>query len=182
MMTSDVHGNTHNENTLDDTEQEYSPSKSQIKRECHHLQDIGDEILKLNSEDIKSLELPDELAQAIATALKIKSRSGLKRQRQYIGKLLRATDSEAIESRLRKIQHRHDTNTAQFKRLERWRDKLIDNDREAFNEIITRFPDIDRQHINQLIRSAHQQKKQNKPPAAARKLFRYLRELEENQD
>ena len=174
-----MHGNTHNENKPEETEQEYVPSKSQIKRECHHLQDIGEEILKLNPEDINSLELPDELAQAVATALKIKSRSGLKRQRQYIGKLLRATDSAEIESRLRKIQHSHDTNTAQFKRLERWRDQLIDNDKDTLNEIISRFPDIDRQHINQLIRTAHQQKKQNKPPAAARKLFKYLRELEE---
>ena len=105
------------------------PSKTQLKRESHHLVDVGEEILKLSSEDIRSLQLPDELDEAITTALKIKSRSGLKRQRLYIGKLLRSMDSEEIEARLRKIQHRHDTNTAQFKRLEKWRDSLIENDK-----------------------------------------------------
>ena len=174
MMISETHNKT------EDTETDYAPSKSQMKRECHHLLELGEEILKLSGDDLHSLELPEELAEAVTTALKIKSRSGLKRQRQYIGKLLRAADSEAIESQLRKIQHRHDTNTAQFKRLEKWRDKLIDNDRDAFSEVTNRFPEIDRQHINQLIRAAHHEKKQNKPPAASRKLFKYLRELEES--
>ena len=155
------------------------PSKSQVKRECDHLLEVGDAILKLKAEDIHSLDLPIELEEAIATALKIKSRSGLKRQRQYIGKLLRSIDNENIETQLKKRQHRHDVNTAQFKRLEKWRDKLIENNKETFNEIIARFPQIDRQHISQLIRTANQEQQRNKPPAAARKLFKYLSKLED---
>ncbi len=171
----------YNDNSEDSDEafQYDGPSKSQLKRESHHLIDIGEEILQLSREDSRSLDLPDELDEAIATALKIKSRSGLKRQRLYIGKLLRSMDSEDIEAQLRKIQHRHDTNTAQFKRLERWRDSLIENDKQTLNEVISRFPEVDRQHINQLIRAAHQEMKKEKPPAASRKLFKYLRELED---
>jgi ribosome-associated protein len=169
------------ESYMDEDEELYSgPSKSQVKRECLHLLDVADTILKLSQEDRNTLELPIELEEAIATALKIKSRSGLKRQRQYIGKLLRSIDGEEIETQINKIMHRNDTNTAQFKRLEKWRDQLIDNDRETLDEVIARYHDIDRQHINQLIRIAGQELKQNKPPAAARKLFKYLRELEEN--
>jgi ribosome-associated protein len=174
MMTSNDYENSPGPEELYD-----GPSKTQLKRESHHLVDVGEEILKLSSEDIRSLQLPDELDEAIATALKIKSRSGLKRQRLYIGKLLRSMDSEDIEARLRKIQHRHDTNTAQFKRLEKWRDSLIENDKHTLNEVISRHPDIDRQHINQLIRAAHQERRQDKAPAASRKLFKYLRELED---
>ncbi len=173
--------NIHSHNNTEDDDDIYDgPSKSQIKRDCHHLLDLGEEILKLKAEEIRSLELPDELENAVKTALKISSRSGLKRQRQYIGKLLRSLDNEVIEQKIRKIQHRHDTNTAQFKRLEKWRDRLIDNDKDVLNEIISRFPDIDRQHINQLIRAAHQEKTREKAPAAARKLFKYLRDLEDS--
>lgn len=175
-MTSDQ--NRHS----DEDEEQLGPSKSQLKRDSHHMIEVGEEILKLKPADIESLGLPDELEEAVATALKIKSRSGLKRQRQYIGKLLRAIDSEDIENKLRKIQHSHDTNTAQFKRLERWRDQLVDNDKTALSDIISRYPSLDRQHINQLIRAAHQEKKQEKPPVASRKLFKYLRELEQNAD
>lgn len=177
-MTSDFY----DIDTKKDENEYLGPSKSQLKRDSLHLIDVGEEILKLKPEDIRSLELPDELEAAIATALKIKSRSGLKRQRQYIGKLLRSMDSEHIETQLRKIQHRHDTNTAQFKRLEKWRDDLIDNNKETLNEIIACHPKVDRQHINQLIRAAHLEKKQDKAPTATRKLFKYLRELEETQD
>jgi len=181
MMISEINDTKANyKNEQGNTERDNSPSKSQIKRECNHLLDLGEEILKLKAEDLNSLELPEKLEEAVATALKIKSRSGLKRQRQYIGKLLRSVDSEAIEARLKKIKHQHDTNTAQFKRLEKWRDNLIDNDKETLNEVIARFPEIDRQQINQLIRAANQEQQRNKPPAAARKLFKYLRELEES--
>ena len=158
------------------------PSKSQLKRDSQHLVDVGEEILKLSRDDLLSLQLPDELTEAINTALKIKSRSGLKRQRLYIGKLLRSIDSESIEAQLRKIQHRHDTNTAHFKRLEKWRDNLIENHKETLNQIIAHYPEIDRQHVNQLIRAAQQEKQKNKPPAASRKLFKYLRELENSKN
>jgi ribosome-associated protein len=181
MMTSDL-----NNDATDGKEEEpvYSgPSKSQVKRDCEHLVDLGEEILKLKPDEIKTLDLPDELKEAVTTALKIKSRSGLKRQRLYIGKLLRSLDNETIKAQVTKIQHQNDTNTAHFKRLERWRDNLIANDKETLNEIFNRFRYIDRQHINQLIRSAHQEAKQEKPPSASRKLFKYLRELEsENAD
>ena len=177
-MTSN-NNNENSENT--DKEGLYDgPSKSQLKRDSQHLIDVGEEILKLSHEDIRSLHLPDELETAVATALKIKSRSGLKRQRLYIGKLLRSIDSEAIESQLRKIHHRHDTNTANFKRLEKWRDSLIDNDKTTLDEVISHYPEIDRQQINQMIRAAHQEKQKSKPPAASRKLFKYLRELEDS--
>jgi ribosome-associated protein len=173
--------NDRNDGSRDEEETiDYGPSKSQVKRECNHLTELGEEILKLKTEDFNSLELPEELREAVTTALKIKSRSGLKRQRQYIGKLLRSLDNENIESQLKKIQHRHDTNTAAFKRLERWRDSFIENDKVVLNEVISRFPQVDRQHINQLIRAAHKEKEQNKPPAASRKLFKYLRDLEDN--
>ena len=181
-MNSKSNKSRSNNQEEQDDDFDYGPSKSEIKRECNHLLDIGEEILKLTTEDRHSLDLPEDVEAAVTTTLKIKSRSGLKRQRQYIGKLLRSVDGEIIEAKLKKIQHRHDTNTAQFKRLEKWRDRLIDNDKESLNQVITHFPDIDRQHINQLIRAAQQEKKHDKAPAAARKLFKYLRELEESQN
>lgn len=176
MMTSDVRDAS---KSSEHDEIDLGPSKSQIKRDCNHLTDLGEAILKLKTEELDSLKLPDELRDAVFTALKIKSRSGLKRQRQYIGKLLRSHDSDDIETQLKKIQHRHDTNTAAFKRLEKWRDKLIENDKQTLDDVISHFPDIDRQHINQLIRAAHKDKEQNRAPTGSRKLFKYLRDLED---
>lgn len=163
-----------------DNESESSrPNKSQLKRESNALQKIGEDLISLKSDDLNSMDLPDELADAIDAARKIQSRSGLKRQRQYIGKIMRQIDSDAIKTQLDKIKHKHDTGTAAFKRLEKWRDRLLDNDKTALTEIIEYYSNIDRQHINQLVRQANQEKQKDKPPAAARKLFKYLRDLED---
>lgn len=173
MDPSSTDDNPENEQGLYDR-----PSKSEAKRECDHLFDLGEELMKLKAEEIRSLEISDELEDAIISAKRTQARGALKRQRRYIGKLLRSLDTEAIEQRFTEIQHLHDTNTERFKRLEQWRDHLIDKDKEVLNEIISRHPEIDRQHINQLIRTAQQEKARALAPAASRKLFRYLRELE----
>lgn len=162
-----------------DIDDELLPSKSQIKRECDAIQKLGERLIALKQDELDVMELPDELDDAIRTAKKIKSRPGLKRQRQYIGKVLRQLDSEAIKKQVEQLQHRHDTNTAQFRKMERWRDRLLTDDKTALTEIIESHPEVDRQHINQLIRQAKREQQQEKPPASARKLFKYLRELHE---
>ena len=171
-----MNNNTPTDST-DDAE-DLPPSKTRLKHEAQQLVKLGEDILKLQKEDIKNLQLPDELDEAIQTALKISSRSGLKRQRLYIGKLLRNLDHEKIAQQIEKIRHRHDTNTARFKRLEAWRDRLIDNDKQVFGDILQHCPHVDRQHIHQLVRQAQKERQQARPPAAARKLFRYLQSLQ----
>jgi len=158
-----------------------SPSKTRLKHEAHQRVKLGEDILNLKKEEIKKLALPDELDEAIQTALKIKSRSGLKRQRLYIGKLLRKLDYEIIEKQVNTIKHQHDVNTAVFKRLESWRDRLIENDRQVMEEIISHHPQVDRQHIHQLARLARQEQEKNKTPVCARKLFKYLQSLKTNE-
>ena len=157
------------------------PNKTLLKIECDEMQEMGDELIALKTDDLDKIHLPEDLEKAINEARKMTSRSSLKRQRQFIGKLIRSLDHEAISAQLNKVKHAHDTGTASFKKTELLRDKLLANDNNALTEIINIYPDIDRQHINQLVRQALLEKKNEKPPAAARKLFKYLREIEENQ-
>ena len=154
-------------------------SKSAAKRECQRLTKLGEDILKLRPDERRTLDLPEDIEDAIEFALTIKSRGAAKRQRMTIGKLLRSMDPEHLEQGLKKIRQGHDSNTARFKRLERYRDQLIDHDKQVLSELIDRYPDIDRQHIHQLIRAAQQERKAERPPVAARKLFKYLRGLDE---
>ena len=161
-------------------EEDLPPSKSQVKRDCDALQKLGEDLISLKSSDLDDIELPEELENAIRDAHRLKSRSGLKRQRQYIGKVMRTVDQEAVTVQLNKIKHKHDTNTAAFKKVEHWRDRLLNNDHDALTEVINIYPEIDRQHINQLVRQAALEKKREKPPTAARKLFKYLQEVEES--
>lgn len=152
-------------------------SKSQKKRDCHALQKISDQLLTLKADELALLDLPAELEDALKEAHHLHSNSALKRQRQYLGKIMRSCDSEAIEQQLNHVIHRNDTNTARFKKIEKWRDRLIENDKDVLGEIIQQHPDIDRHHVHNLVRQAKKEAQANAPPAASRKLFKYLREI-----
>lgn len=165
-----------NSKTGEEAEEEWI-SKSQRKRDCDSLQKISDRLLKLKPDELSLIDLPEELVDALKEAHRIHSNSALKRQRQYLGKIMRACDSDIIEQQLNSIIHRNDINTAQFKKIEKWRDRLIDNDKQVLGEIIGQYPDLDRHHVHNLVRQAGKEASTNKPPAASRKLFKYLREI-----
>lgn len=165
-----------NNDTPEDIE-ESEKSKSQRKREATALQALGEELLKLNQDQLKQISLPDNLLDAINIAKKISKRGGLKRQLQYIGKIMRNIDAEPILHALETIKQKDHQSNARFHRLEQWRDRLISGDKEALTEAFEAFPGADRQHLRQLVRKAAKEHSENKPPAAARAVFKYLREL-----
>ena len=77
----------------DEPQEDLPPSKSELKREMLGLQKLGEKIVKLSAGQFALIPLEGVLQEAIETARKIKSREGLRRQMQYIGKLLRDMDT-----------------------------------------------------------------------------------------
>lgn len=171
---------THDNEQFDGEDEEIIyVSKSQLKRESHALQAMGEELVALPAAKLAKIPMPDELAEAVAMARKIKARSGLKRQLQYIGKIMRSIDAEPIAQALDDLKNAAGKETAKFHRLERWRDRLVAEGDSAFGELLEEFPSADRQHLRQLVRNAQREAAKNKPPKSAREIFRYLRELSE---
>lgn len=164
----------------EDNEEQLPPSKSELKREMHALQQLGERIVKLPGGQFSLIPLEGTLEEAILTARRLKSREGLRRQMQYIGKLLREVDTDEIERAFQEIENGRQAAAQHFHKLEEWRDRLIEAGPKSIEEVIDTYPSADRQHLRQLVLQAAKEKKQNKPPASARKLFRYLRELDEN--
>lgn len=161
------------------TELDARPSKSERKREMQALQELGEAIVGLSEGELASIPLEGLLAEAIAVARRITSHEGLRRQLQYIGKLMRESDTEAIEAAYQELMNGRQQLNQRFHLLEQLRDRLIAAGPNAMSEVLEDYPDADRQHLRQLISSAIKEREQNKPPAAARKLFKYLRELAE---
>ncbi len=83
----------------DGPESELRPSKSARKRAAHAAQALGEELIGLKVHELDALKLPEELYDALREAQRIrKTRGGLARQRQYIGKLMREIDTAPIEA------------------------------------------------------------------------------------
>lgn len=154
-------------------------SKSARKREMQARQEIGEAIVALSDGEFATIPLDGELLTAITLARRLKSGEGLRRQMQYIGKLMRHADTAAIEAALQDLQNGRALHNQRFHQLEQLRDVLIADGVNAMDKALELYPNADRQHLRQLIITAVKEREQEKPPAAARKLFRYLRELAE---
>ena len=156
-----------------------SKSKSQLKREMHALQALGEELVRLNAEQLAKIPLSEELREAIAAVRSMNKHGARYRQMQYIGRLMRDIDPAPIQDAINIVLNKDNRATALFHRLEKWRDQLIAGDDKVLEEVFAAFPGADRQHLRHLVRNARKEQEAGKTVKAARGLFCYMRELQE---
>ena len=152
-------------------------SKSQKKRDADALQKTGVKLIELSMAQLESLPLPDRLFKAICDAKLIKSHGAKRRQAQLIGKLMRAEDSETILEAYEQILAEENSVTAHFHEVELWRDKLINQGKEALTEFIDAYHPEEVQQLKQLVKKAVDDKLKEKNTGAAKALFRYIRSV-----
>ncbi len=154
-------------------------SKSQVKRELHALVDLGERLTTLKPALIEKLPLTDALRRALADAPKHTANIARKRHIQFIGKLMRDQNVDEILVLLDQLDASTRQYNERFHNLERWRDRLAAGTDEVLEAFVAEYPDADRTHLRQLIRQAQHEAAQNKAPAATRKIFKYIRDLDE---
>ena len=98
-----------------------------------------------------------------------------------VGKLMRVQDLDAIHALLEQMDSSTRQYNERFHGLERWRDRLIDGNDEDLERFVNEYPDTDRQQLRSLIRQAQHELARNKAPTASRKIFKYIRDLDEIQ-
>ena len=157
------------------------PSKSQKKRDVEALQELGTLLVELPDAQFKRIELPEELRAAVAACRKITQNGALRRQKQYIGKLMRSVDPAPIQAQLDAFSGASAAETAKLHQAEKWREKLI-ADNEALTLFLNKYPDTDATHLRQVIRNARDEAARNKPPKAFREIFRVIREAMQKTD
>ncbi len=154
-------------------------SKSALKREAERLQKIGLKLTQLKPDTRARLQLPDALRKAIDVHDRINSREGGRRQMQYIGKLMRSINVQAIEEQLADLDGQSAAARYFFHTAEQWRDRLT-MDANSLTGFIDQYPNVERQVLRQLVGAANR----HKPPAehepadahrqAQRVLFKFI--------
>ena len=152
-------------------------SKSSIKREMTAMQKIGEALVALPPSQFEKVPLPETLSDAIKHARTLKTGESIRRQMQYIGKLMRNVDLEPIKLALTQIKLSHERVTDEFHEVETWRDKFITEGDDAIQIFLQQHSTADRQRIRQLVRKAQHDRKTGKNSGAETELFRYLRDL-----
>lgn len=163
----------------DETEEIIYVSKSELKRDMDELKRIGARLMELKPSLLDKLPLNGRLREALDESKRIHSHNARKRHLGFIGKLLHDQDMAPVNELLNRLDATSDEFNRHFHQLEKWRDRLINDGHEALTEYLEKHPSADHQHIRQLVRNAQKEAAQEKPPAAARKLFKYLREVDE---
>ncbi len=158
-------------------EDEHYISKSQAKRDVEAMQKLGEKLVKLSPNELDKFDLEERLKDAVLFAQTIRSHSAHRRQMQLIGKLMRQTDTESIQTQYERYHNQLSEQTAQFHQIETLRDRLIKEGDATINELLAEYPQLERSRLRQLLRNIHKETEQNKPPKSARQLFKYLKEV-----
>ncbi|MGA0806703.1 MAG: ribosome biogenesis factor YjgA [Pseudohongiellaceae bacterium] len=166
---------------MNEIDQAPSPdSKSVQKRAVEALQDLGARLIDCNKSTLEKCGLPADLLAALAEYKRLPNKHGaLRRQLQFIGRLMRDLDDEALARIHAQLNRNVDLDKKKFAMLELRRDALLNGDKAALEELIEAHPQVNVQLLRQLIRGARKERDENQPPASARRLFRLLRALQE---
>lgn len=160
----------------DSDELDLPPSKTKIKKQMHDLQDLGEELVGLSKEHLAEIDIPDNLRDAVREVKKIKSFGAIKRQMQYIGKLMRDIDPAPIQAKLSEWNGTSRQHIAWLHQVERWRDRLLEQP-DSLTELLAAYPGPDVQQLRTLIRNAIKEKELGKPAKNYREIFQILRDI-----
>ena len=160
------------------------PSRTDLKRESDEQQKLGEDLLTLRAELMTRLNLPEKLVEAVAEAKRISNFEGLRRQMQFIGKLMRKLEAGKIEEIRAALEEQHMPSakeTLLLHQAEQWRDRLVADD-DAVGQWINLSPGTDSQQLRALVRQARKDAKPEKPGMAPRhgrayrEIFQLVRE------
>jgi ribosome-associated protein len=163
---------------LDDFD-ERGPSRSQQRRDALAVFELAQRLMALSHAELARMPMSDDLRDLVTTSQKITQHIARKRQTQFLAKHLRKAEDQLPGLRAA-LEHDRDElrrDSARLHRLERWRDRLIAEGDAALSELLREHPDADRQALRSVIRKAQEERDRGAPPAAARTLFKTLREL-----
>jgi len=153
-------------------------SKSQRKRDAQELLNLAKTMIAMPENRFKKLPLDEDLRSEVDFARSIKSHGARKRQLMTVGKMLRLRDNGDLLDAVNNIDQINRQANARFHLVETWRDRLIEGSDQILSELLEQVPGANVQTLRQLIRNAKKETKLGKSPAAARKLFSLLREMD----
>ncbi|WP_300426271.1 ribosome biogenesis factor YjgA [uncultured Thalassolituus sp.] len=152
-------------------------SKSELKREMHRFQELGEKLAALSPEKWATMPMTETLKNALQESRRVTKHEARRRHFQYIGKVMRHEDVDALQEALDLLDPSSELYGRRIRQLEQWRTRLVE-DSNALNDFIDEHPAVDRQQLRNLVRNAQKEMQQEppKPGSGYKKLFQFLKE------
>jgi ribosome-associated protein len=151
-------------------------SRSAQKRQAQVAKAIGERLAALNRDQLRALDLPELILDAIADYQRFTSHGARRRQMLLIGKYLREFDADALDARVAAMEHADARSIYRHHQAEQWRDRLSD-DPGAFPAFLDAFPGADREEIQNLLRRLRKATDPAMQRTHKRSLYRHIFEL-----
>ena len=98
---------------------------------------LGEQLVALKDSELVTMELSADLLNAVRAAARMKSHGARRRQKLLIGKLMRQADAEQIRMQLAALGASDRREKKLFAGAERWRDKLVNDNKQALDDFET---------------------------------------------
>ncbi len=160
------------------------PSKTQLKKAMHELQDLGEALVALPDERVTALALPESLLAAVQEFRRTRSHEGRRRQMQYVGKLMRRIDPEPIRQAVAAMRLGQAKDALTLHQAESWRKRMIESD-DAMTGWAAEFPASDLQQLRSLIRAARKDAAvapELRSGRAYRELFQFIKQAQQGDE
>jgi ribosome-associated protein len=154
-------------------------SKTQRKRQSHDLQAVGIALTRLPAEQLAKVELPERLREAIEAARSITKHEALRRQMQFIGKLMRHIDAGPLVAQLEAFKAPSTRETARFHRAEKWREAMLAG-AEGVERFVAEYPSADPVKLRRLATEARAEREAERSPKRYRELFHLVNAILQN--
>lgn len=155
-------------------------SKTQRKRQMTDLQKVGAELVRLPAEQLARMDLPEELREAVLECKRYTRHEAVRRQMQYIGRVMRNLDPAPIVEQLERLKAPSKRQTALFHVAEKWRDALL-AEPEAQARFVAEFGAADASRLRTLVESARAERSASRAPKHARELFHFVNDVVQRQ-
>ena len=158
----------------------YSPSRTQQREDALEIRALAEKLVALTPARLAKLPIPEELMPHILETKRVTSHIAHKRQLQFLAKQMRRQDDDVLNAIGEALDDSGEAlrkQTVLLHEAEQWRERLLAEGDAALAELMTEFPQAERQKLRQLVRNANEEKAKNKPPRAFRELFQEVRAL-----
>jgi ribosome-associated protein len=155
-------------------------SKTQRKRQMADLQDVGAALVRLSPEQLARFDLPESLRDAVLACKKFTKHEAVRRQMQYIGRLMRDVDPGPIVEQLQTLEAPSKKQTALLHLAERWRGLMLEDD-DNVARFAREFPEADAKRLRALVSAAHEERAAKRAPKHFRELFHLINTIVQSQ-
>jgi ribosome-associated protein len=155
-------------------------SKTELKQDAKDLKKLGEVIVKLSPAQRAKLPLNEDIEYALEVADKIRNtREGYRRQLQFIGRLLRHVDVDAIKLAMDGLTNTNKQAEKALQHLEKIRTELLEQGDKRVNQLVAEHDGFERQKLRQLIKKTLKQQQLHPEQASPsfRELFQYIKDV-----